>query len=89
MARSPEKQTVRYPRKAERAGVGDSVNASFTIMSDGAVDLRSFDVYSGHYRDFIQAVITSLQKTRYEPARIGTCRVASRTTQLFVFKVPR
>lgn len=89
MAKARQKPAVQYPRNAERAGVGDSVTASFTILADGAVDLRSFDLSSGHYRDFVQAVIASLEKARYEPARIGTCPVASSATQSFVFKVPR
>jgi hypothetical protein len=87
--RAPQKLTVGYPRNAETARVGDSVTASFAIMSDGSVNPRSFDLHSGRYRDFLRVVIATLEQTTYTPARIGTCPVASWAQQSFVFKVPR
>jgi TonB family protein len=87
--KAPLKFRVGYPRNAERAGVEDSVTVSFTIMANGSVNPRSFDLHSGRYRDFLRVVVSTLEKATYQPARIGACPVATWTSQSFVFKVPR
>lgn len=86
---APPKQTVPYPRNAERAGIEDSVSLSFTIMQDGSVHPLSLDLRSGVYREFIREVATSLEKSTYTPARLGACPVATWTSQSFVFRAPR
>jgi hypothetical protein len=77
----------KYPTKAELARVGDTVNVSFTIMSDGTVSPQSVDVLKGHYRDFIRAVFDKLATTHYVPAYIARCAVASHAQQSFVFRM--
>jgi hypothetical protein len=75
-----------YPMRAEMARVEDSVSVSYTIMPNGSVNLSSFDFETAQYRDFIQAVIKSIESSTYEPARIGSCPVATWVRQLFLFK---
>jgi hypothetical protein len=78
----------RYPRKAEMAGVEDSVALSFTILRDGSVAPQSVDVVASHYSDFIVSVFDRLSAMHYTPARIRSCPVASREFQRFQFRVP-
>jgi hypothetical protein len=78
----------KYPYRAGLARVGDTVSVAFTILADGTIEPQSVDVLKGHYRDFIRAVFDKLATTRYVPARIGACAVASRAAQTFVFKEP-
>lgn len=78
-------QPPKYPTKAERAGVGDTVLVNFTITADGRVAPQSVDVTRGHYRDFIKATIDVLGKTVFRPARTGRCPVATWVRQTFIF----
>jgi hypothetical protein len=78
----------RYPSVAERAGVEDSVDLTFTILSDGTVAPQSVAVNAGYYRDFIRAVFDRLATIHYVPARIGSCPVSVTARQRFLFKVP-
>jgi TonB family protein len=75
----------RYPLNAERAGIGDTLELSYTILRNGTVAPRSIELRNGRYRDFVQPVITALAKARFEPASIGGCRVATWVTQEFMF----
>jgi hypothetical protein len=75
----------RYPLNAERSGIGDTLELSYTILRNGTVAPRSIELRDGRYRDFVQPVITALAKARFEPASIGGCRVATWVTQQFVF----
>lgn len=79
----------RYPMRAEMARVEDSVSVSYTIMPNGSVNLSSFDFETVQYRDFLQAVIKSIEGSTYEPARIGSCPVATWVRQTFLFKAFR
>jgi hypothetical protein len=78
----------RYPSSAERAQVGDSIAVEFTILADGTVAPQSVDVRSGHYVEFLRSVFDRMATSRYEPARVGSCAVASRSRQVFLFKIP-
>lgn len=76
----------KYPSNAEMNGIGDTVIVTFTILPDGTVAPRSVDVRKGHYADFIRSVVERLLTTRYLPARIGSCAVATWQPQTFIFK---
>ena len=78
----------KYPSIAQARGVGDSVALTFTIQPDGTIAPQSVDVRAGHYADFIRAVYDRLAITNYQPARIGSCPVATNAGQSFVFKMP-
>ena len=77
----------KYPSIAERAGVEDSVDLTFTILSDGTVAPQTVAVNAGHYRDFIRAVFDMLATIHYVPARIGSCPVSTSATQRFIFRL--
>jgi hypothetical protein len=78
----------KYPRIAEMNRITDTVQLTFTILENGSVAPESVDLEKAHYREFIESVFTSMAKTTYIPARIGTCAVASWVNQLFAFAVP-
>jgi TonB family protein len=79
---------AKYPFRARLAGLGDSVTVAFTVDSDGMIAAESIELMSAGYRDFVASVADALLRTRYHPARLGDCRVATRMTQRFLFKVP-
>jgi hypothetical protein len=78
----------KYPLNAERAGVGDTLVLTYTILRNGTVAPSSIDLRSGHYRDFVKPVVNFLINSSFEPASIGGCRVATWVTQTFMFAVP-
>jgi TonB family protein len=78
----------RYPSIAERARVTDSVELTFTVLSDGTVAPQSVDLKAGHFTDFVRAVFDRMATMRYVPARIGKCPVSTWDSQRFIFKVP-
>jgi TonB family protein len=75
----------KYPLNAAMARVGDKLVLTFTILPNGAVAPESVDFRSGHYRDFVEPTLTSLQNAIFEPASIGGCRVATWVRQTFEF----
>jgi TonB family protein len=77
-----------YPFTARLAGVGDSVTLAFTVDADGTIAPQSVELVSANYRDFIVSVLDALGRTRYHPAHLGDCAVATRMKQRFLFKVP-
>ena len=79
---------ARYPMTARLAGVGDSVTVAMTVESDGAISPESIELVKASYRDFVASVAEALMNTRYHPARLGDCAVATRMEQRFLFKVP-
>lgn len=80
---------ARYPFTARMAGVGDSVAIAFTVDSDGKVATESLELMRASYGDFVGSVVNALQRTRYHPARLGDCPVATRMSQRFLFAVPQ
>lgn len=76
----------KYPRVAEGSGASDSIALTFTILPDGSIAPHSVDLQSGHYTDFIRSVFDKLATTRYVPARLGGCQVASWTRFNFLFR---
>ena len=79
---------AKYPFTARLAGVEDSVTVAFTVASDGAIDSQSIELVSATYRDFVLSVLNALGRTRYHPAHLGDCAVATRMKQRFMFKFP-
>jgi hypothetical protein len=79
---------AKYPFTARLVGLGDSVTVAYTVQSDGAIVPESIELVKANYRDFVTAVADALLATRYHPARLGDCAVATRMEQRFVFRVP-
>ena len=77
-----------YPFTARIAGVGDSVTVAFTVDRDGTVVPQSIELVRASYRDFVSSVFKALAHTRYHPAHLGDCAVATRMKQRFLFKAP-
>ena len=80
---------ARYPASARLVGAGDSVILAFTVEPDGTIAPESIDVVSASYRDFVTSVVNALGNTRYHPAHLGDCPVATRMKQRFVFRAPQ
>jgi TonB family protein len=78
----------KYPMRAAIAGVEDSVVLAFTVRANGSIAPQSMDFVSGNYREFVLSAADALNDTRYHPARLGDCAVATRVRQRFVFKSP-
>ena len=79
---------AKYPFPARLAGAEDSVTVAFTVDADGLIPARSIQLLKANYRDFVVAVGDALLKTRYHPARLGDCAVATRMEQRFLFRIP-
>jgi len=79
---------AKFPFTARLAGLGDSVTIAFTVDSDGMIAAESVELVRASYRDFVSSVLDALGRTRYHPAYLGDCAVATRMTQRFLFKVP-
>lgn len=79
---------ARFPLSASLAGVGDTVTLAFTVQADGSIAPESVDIVTARYRDFVTSVFDALGKTRYHPAHLGDCPVATRIRQRFIFKAP-
>jgi TonB family protein len=79
---------AKYPFVARLAEIEDSVTIAFTVGSDGAIAARSIELVSATYRDFVASVLDALGRTRYHPAHLGDCAVATRMKQRFLFKLP-
>lgn len=77
-----------YPFTARLAGVGDSVTIAFTVDADGVVAAESVELVQARYRDFVSSVLKALGETRFHPAYLGDCPVATRMSQRFVFRLP-
>ena len=77
-----------FPFTARVAGVGDSVTIAFTVDANGMIAPESLELVRATYRDFVSSVLDALGKTRYHPAYLGDCPVATRMKQRFLFKVP-
>jgi hypothetical protein len=79
---------AKYPFTARLTGVEDSVTLVFTVDADGAIAPESIELVSANYRDFVASVFDALGRTRYHPAHLGDCAVATRMKQRFLFKLP-
>jgi len=78
-----------YPLNARLAGVEDSVTVAFTVRADGTIAAESMDLVTANYSEFVVSVFNALARTRYHPAHLGDCAVATRMKQRFMFKLPR
>jgi TonB family protein len=78
----------KYPSRAAIAGIEDSVVLAFTVRANGSIAPQSMDFVSGNYREFVLSAADALNESRYHPAHLGDCAVATRIRQRFVFKSP-
>ncbi|MGI8402638.1 MAG: energy transducer TonB [Gemmatimonadaceae bacterium] len=78
----------KYPARAALVGLEDSVVLAFTVRANGSIAAESIDFVSGNYREFVLSAADALSSTRYHPAHLGDCAVATRIRQRFVFKTP-
>jgi hypothetical protein len=78
----------KYPTRAVIAGIEDSVVLAFTVRANGSIAPESMDFVSGNYREFVLSAADALNDTRYHPAHLWDCAVATRIKQRFVFKSP-
>ncbi len=78
----------KYPSRAAIAGIEDSVVLAFTVRANGSIAPKSMDFVSGNYREFVLSAADALNESRYHPAHLGDCAVATRIRQRFVFKSP-
>jgi hypothetical protein len=78
----------KYPTRAAIAGIEDSVVLAFTVRANGSIAPQSMDLISGNYRDFVLSAADALNESRYHPAHLGDCAVATRIRQRFMFKSP-
>jgi hypothetical protein len=81
--------SARYPLTARLAGVEDTVTVAFTVEPDGLIRAESIELVHANYREFVASVANALLDTRYHPARLGDCAVATRMEQRFFFEVPQ
>jgi hypothetical protein len=79
---------AQFPFTARLAGVGDSVTVAFTVDGAGYVAPESLELVRATYSDFVVSVLKALGTTRYHPAYLGDCPVATRMKQRFVFRLP-
>lgn len=66
---------------------GDSVALQFIIDESGKVETDRVSLVTARYADFVTAIANTLPKMRFQPARIGACRVRSVVSQTFVFRM--
>jgi hypothetical protein len=78
----------KYPSRAAIVGIEDSVVLAFTVRANGSIAPQSMDFVSGNYREFVLSAADALNDSRYHPAHLGDCAVATRIRQRFVFKSP-
>lgn len=78
-----------YPVIARLAGVGDSVTIAFTVDAQGSVAAESMELVHARYREFVSSVLRALGETRFHPAYLGDCAVATRMKQRFLFQLPQ
>lgn len=84
----PDNAFPRYPRKEERAGIGDTVFLAFDVDTDGTPIVETAQVLRARYQDFVTAVLDVLPKMRFQPARIAGCPVVAFVTMPFAFRNP-
>jgi hypothetical protein len=80
---------AKFPFSATVAGVGDTVTLAFTVLADGTIAPASVDIITARYSEFVTSVLDALGKTRYHPAHLGDCPVATRIRQRFIFDTPQ
>jgi hypothetical protein len=79
---------ARFPFSARLAGVGDSVTIAFTVDAAGNIATESVQLVRASYGDFVSSVVNAIARTRFHPAYLGDCPVATRVTQRFLFNEP-
>lgn len=77
----------RFPDAAVRAGVGDSLIFEFEIDTTGHPVRESIVPVQAGFRDFLDESVRAIMSARFEPARIGICKVSTRVVMPLTFRV--
>jgi TonB family protein len=80
---------ARFPFSARVAGIGDSVTIAFTVDAAGNIATESVQLVRATYGDFVSSAVNAIARTRFHPAYLGDCPVATRVTQRFLFNEPQ
>jgi TonB family protein len=77
----------RYPPDAQRLGIKGAVDLVYVVTPDGRVDPRSVRVVKAADRQFVSAAISSVLRSRFNPARMGGCAVPMLVQQTVSFNI--
>ena len=92
-ASSPVKEVKRsavaFPRNALAANVSDSIDVEFVVDTSGRVSRDLAWPIRSQYLEFFEAFVEALERSTFEPARVGECRVPALVRQRAAFKVVR
>lgn len=80
-------QRVMFPAAGRRPGISDSVAMEFIVDETGRVEMDRATLLTAHYTDFVNGVANALPRMRFDPARVGDCKLRSVVRQSFVFRV--
>jgi hypothetical protein len=80
-----ESMALVYPEVLTGVGLSGEVQAQFTVLADGTVDVGTFKVLRSASELFTQAVRKILPQLRYAPAEIGGRKVSQLVQQSFQF----
>lgn len=72
---------MQYPPLLREAGVGGRVELEFVVGVDGEPDPGSFRVLSSPHPELTQRAIEAVRATKFHPARVDNCIVASMVRQ--------
>jgi TonB family protein len=78
-----------YPDRAIAAGIESSNIFEFVIDTTGLVEEQSIRLLNRTYREFFDESVRVLRSVRFEPARIGGCKVRVRVRQPISFQIMR
>lgn len=89
-----EKEVVRdylarpeYPPVAQRNGVEDTVKVTFVVDEHGKMMPETEQITAGRYREFAEAVVESIRRSRFRPALANGCPVKSLVQAPFIFGI--
>ena len=80
-------RALRYPEQLRNAGVEGEVLARFIVDSTGSVRKGSVTVVRSSDPEFTRAVLESLPRMRFHPARVGGIPVAQLVEEPFTFSL--
>jgi TonB family protein len=77
----------RYPTQLRAARMEGKVLAQFVVNRDGGVEPGSINILRAAHVQFVDSVLEALPRFRFQPARIGTCAVATLAQMPFEFLI--
>jgi hypothetical protein len=84
-----KRSEIAFPRNALAASVSDSIDVEFVVDADGKVHRDLAWPIRSRYLEFFQAFVEALERSTFEPARVGECRVPALVRQRAHFQVVR